>query len=57
MLLALWWRPQVRCAPGIVNERWLANTVKFAIPSPCWRLPNHDHADRGIDLSAGTAAR
>ena len=33
--------------PGIVNERWIANTVKFAIPlAHARRLPDADHADR-----------
>ena len=43
--------------PGIVNERWLANTVKFAIPlallAGCQTLTM---LTGGIDLSAGTVA-
>ena len=43
--------------PGIVNERWLANTVKFAIPlallAGCQTLAM---LTGGIDLSVGTAA-
>lgn len=43
--------------PGIVNERWIANTVKFAIPlamlAACQTLTM---LTGGIDLSAGTAA-
>jgi ribose transport system permease protein len=43
--------------PGIVNERWVANTVKFAIPlailAACQTLTM---LTGGIDLSAGTVA-
>ena len=43
--------------PGIVNERWIGNTVKFAIPlamiGACQTLTM---LTGGIDLSAGTAA-
>ena len=43
--------------PGIVNERWVANTVKFAIPlailASCQTLTM---LTGGIDLSAGTVA-
>lgn len=43
--------------PGIVNERWIGNTVKFAIPlamlAACQTLTM---LTGGIDLSAGTAA-
>ncbi|MDW4499964.1 ABC transporter permease [Sulfitobacter sp. D35] len=43
--------------PGIVNERWIANTVKFAIPlamlAACQTLTM---LTGGIDLSAGVAA-
>ena len=43
--------------PGIVNERWLGNTVKFAIPlamlAACQTLTM---LTGGIDLSAGTVA-
>ncbi len=43
--------------PGIVNERWLGNTVKFAIPlamlAACQTMTM---LTGGIDLSAGTAA-
>jgi ribose transport system permease protein len=43
--------------PGIVNERWIANTVKFAIPlaimAACQTLTM---LTGGIDLSAGTVA-
>ena len=43
--------------PGIVNERWLANTVKFAIPlamiAACQTLTM---LTGGIDLSAGVVA-
>ncbi len=43
--------------PGIVNERWLANTVKFAIPlamlAACQTLTM---LTGGIDLSAAVAA-
>ena len=43
--------------PGIVNERWLANTVKFAIPlailAGCQTMTM---LTGGIDLSVGTAA-
>ncbi len=43
--------------PGIINERWLGNTVKFAIPlamlAACQTLTM---LTGGIDLSAGTAA-
>ena len=43
--------------PGIVNERWMANTVKFAIPlamlAACQTLTM---LTGGIDLSAGVAA-
>ncbi|EAR52526.1 permease protein of ribose ABC transporter [Oceanicola granulosus HTCC2516] len=43
--------------PGIVNERWIANTVKFAIPlamlAACQTLTMFTG---GIDLSAGIAA-
>lgn len=43
--------------PGIVNERWLANTVKFAIPlailAACQTLTM---LTGGIDLSVGTVA-
>ena len=35
------------CGPGIVNERWIANTVKFAIPLAMLAgCQTHDHADR-----------
>ncbi len=43
--------------PGIVNERWIANTIKFAIPlamlAACQTLTM---LTGGIDLSVGTAA-
>ena len=43
--------------PGIVNERWMANTVKFAIPlamlAACQTLTM---LTGGIDLSAGVVA-
>lgn len=43
--------------PGIVNERWVANTVKFAIPlallAGCQTMTM---LTGGIDLSVGTAA-
>lgn len=43
--------------PGIVNERWLGNTVRFAIPlamlAACQTLTM---LTGGIDLSAGTVA-
>lgn len=43
--------------PGIVNERWIGNTVKFAIPlamlAACQTLTM---LTGGIDLSAGTVA-
>ena len=43
--------------PGIVNERWIANTIKFAIPlamlASCQTLTM---LTGGIDLSAGTVA-
>lgn len=43
--------------PGIVNERWLANTVKFAIPlailAACQTMTM---LTGGIDLSVGTVA-
>jgi ribose transport system permease protein len=43
--------------PGIVNERWIANTVKFAIPlamlAGCQTMTM---LTGGIDLSVGTAA-
>ena len=43
--------------PGIVNERWIGNTVKFAIPlamlAACQTLTM---LTGGIDLSAGVAA-
>ncbi|MGI9367143.1 MAG: ABC transporter permease [Rhizobiaceae bacterium] len=43
--------------PGIVNERWMANTVKFAVPlamlAACQTLTM---LTGGIDLSVGTAA-
>ncbi len=43
--------------PGIVNERWIANTVKFAIPlamlAACQTMTM---LTGGIDLSAGVAA-
>ncbi len=43
--------------PGIVNERWIANTVKFAVPlamlAACQTLTM---LTGGIDLSVGTAA-
>jgi ribose transport system permease protein len=43
--------------PGIVNERWIANTVRFAIPlailAACQTLTM---LTGGIDLSAGTVA-
>ena len=43
--------------PGIVNQRWLANTIKFAIPlamlATCQTLTM---LTGGIDLSAGTVA-
>ena len=33
--------------PGIVNERWIANTIKFAIPLAILAgCQTHDHADR-----------
>ena len=41
--------------PGIVNQRWLGNTIKFAIPlamlAACQTLTM---LTGGIDLSAGT---
>ena len=44
-------------SPGIVNERWLGNTVKFAIPlamlAACQTMTMYTG---GIDLSAGVAA-
>ena len=44
-------------SPGIVNERWIGNTVKFAIPlamlAACQTLTM---LTGGIDLSAGVAA-
>ena len=43
--------------PGIVNERWVANTIKFAIPlailAACQTMTM---LTGGIDLSAGTIA-
>ncbi|MER9314527.1 ABC transporter permease [Mesorhizobium sp. M0659] len=43
--------------PGIVNERWIANTIKFAIPlailSGCQTMTM---LTGGIDLSVGTVA-
>ncbi|ESZ65894.1 ABC transporter permease [Mesorhizobium sp. L103C131B0] len=43
--------------PGIVNERWIANTIKFAIPlailSGCQTITM---LTGGIDLSVGTVA-
>jgi ribose transport system permease protein len=43
--------------PGIVNERWIGNTIKFAIPlamlAACQTLTM---LTGGIDLSAGTVA-
>jgi len=43
--------------PGIVNERWVANTIRFAIPlailAACQTLTM---LTGGIDLSAGTVA-
>ena len=43
--------------PGIVNERWIANTIKFAIPlamlAGCQTLTM---LTGGIDLSVGTVA-
>jgi ribose transport system permease protein len=43
--------------PGIVNERWIANTIKFAIPlaiiAACQTMTM---LTGGIDLSAGTVA-
>ena len=43
--------------PGIVNERWIGNTIKFAIPlamlAACQTLTM---LTGGIDLSAGVAA-
>ncbi|WP_274627501.1 ABC transporter permease [Arvimicrobium flavum] len=43
--------------PGIVNERWIANTIKFAIPlailAGCQTMTM---LTGGIDLSVGTAA-
>ena len=43
--------------PGIVNERWIANTIKFAIPlailAACQTMTM---LTGGIDLSAGTIA-
>ena len=43
--------------PGIVNERWIANTIKFAIPlailAACQTLTM---LTGGIDLSVGTVA-
>jgi len=43
--------------PGILNERWIANTVKFAIPlailAACQTMTM---LTGGIDLSAGTVA-
>ena len=43
--------------PGIVNDRWIANTIKFAIPlailAGCQTLTM---LTGGIDLSVGTAA-
>ena len=43
--------------PGIVNERWIANTVKFAIPlamlAGCQTMTM---LTGGIDLSVGTVA-
>jgi ribose transport system permease protein len=44
-------------SPGIINERWMANTVKFAIPlailAACQTLTM---LTGGIDLSVGTVA-
>ncbi|MEQ1943145.1 ABC transporter permease [Mesorhizobium sp. VNQ89] len=44
-------------SPGIVNQRWIANTVKFAIPlallAGCQTMTM---LTGGIDLSVGTAA-
>lgn len=44
-------------SPGIINERWLGNTVKFAIPlamlAACQTLTMYTG---GIDLSAATVA-
>jgi ribose transport system permease protein len=44
--------------PGIVNERWAGNTIRFAIPlamlAACQTLTM---LTGGIDLSAGTAPR
>ena len=44
-------------SPGIVNQRWIANTVKFAIPlallAGCQTMVM---LTGGIDLSVGTAA-
>ncbi len=43
--------------PGVINERWLSNTIKFAIPlamlAACQTLTM---LTGGIDLSAGTVA-
>ncbi len=43
--------------PGIVNERWIANTIKFAIPlamlAGCQTMTM---LTGGIDLSVGTVA-
>src|SRR5262245_26374635 len=43
--------------PGIINERWIANTAKFAIPlailASCQTLTM---LTGGIDLSVGTVA-
>ena len=43
--------------PGIVNERWIANTIKFAIPlailAACQTMTM---LTGGVDLSAGTVA-
>ena len=43
--------------PGIVNQRWLGNTVKFAIPlAMIAACQTFTMLTGGIDLSAGTAA-
>lgn len=43
--------------PGIVNQRWLGNTIKFAIPlallAACQTMTT---LTGGIDLSAGVVA-
>ena len=44
-------------SPGIVNQRWLANTVKFAIPLALLAgAQTMVMLTGGIDLSVGTAA-